>query len=112
MTPEPFRLHVPDAQVADLRERLARTRYPDEAPGSPQEAQLNGLRQFTVPIRGIPLHFIHEPGRGANPIPLLLSHGWPGSIVEFRQRRGGHFAALEQPEALACDITDFFSGLR
>lgn len=108
--PTPFRLAVPDAAIADLRERLARTRYPDEAPDSPwlfgtsvaymqelirywrerfdwraQEAQLNGLRQFSVPIRGIDLHFIHEPGRGPRPIPLLLSHGWPGSIVEFRR---------------------------
>ena len=40
-------------------------------------------RQFTVPIRGIELHFIHEPGSGINATPLLLSHGWPGSIVEF-----------------------------
>src|SRR5262249_58317297 len=50
-----------------------------------QEAGLNGLRQFTVPLGGIELHFIHEPGRGPRPIPLLLSHGWPGSIVEFRR---------------------------
>jgi pimeloyl-ACP methyl ester carboxylesterase len=49
------------------------------------EAKLNGFRQFTVPIDGIDLHFIHEPGRGANPMPLLLSHGWPGSIFEFHK---------------------------
>ena len=108
--PRPFRLQVADAAIADLRERLARTRLPDEAPDSPwlygtslaymqellrywkdgfdwrsQEADLNRFRQFTVPIGGIELHFIHEPGKGANPIPLLLSHGWPGSIVEFRR---------------------------
>jgi pimeloyl-ACP methyl ester carboxylesterase len=106
----PFRLHIPDAAVADLRERLARTRFPDEAPDSAwlygtslaymqdlvrywkdefdwrkQETDLNRFRQFTVPLRGIDLHFIHEPGRGPNPIPLLLSHGWPGSIFEFRR---------------------------
>jgi pimeloyl-ACP methyl ester carboxylesterase len=108
--PSPFRLQVPDSALADLRERLARTRFPDEPPLAPwstgtslsylkdlvhywanefdwkrQEAQLNGLRQFTVPLGGIELHFIHEPGRGPHPIPLLLSHGWPGSIVEFRR---------------------------
>jgi pimeloyl-ACP methyl ester carboxylesterase len=108
--PTPFRLQVPDSALADLRERLARTRFPDEPPLPPwstgtslaylkglveywrtgfdwraQEAQLNGFRQFTVPIRGIELHFIHEPGKGSNPIPLLLSHGWPGSIVEFKR---------------------------
>jgi pimeloyl-ACP methyl ester carboxylesterase len=106
--PKPFRLHIPDAQIADLRERLARTRWPDEPPLEPwstgtslsslqnlirdwradfdwraQEARINRFKQYTVPIRGIDVHFIHEAGRGANPMPLLLSHGWPGSIVEF-----------------------------
>jgi len=108
VTPAPFELHVPDAVLADLRERLARTRWPDEPPLAPwstgasveylqqlveywrmrfdwraQEAKLNRFRQFTVPLAGIELHFIHERGRGPDPIPLLLSHGWPGSIVEF-----------------------------
>jgi len=106
--PKPFTLHIPDAAIDDLKERLARTRFPDEPPMEPwstgtslsylkdlvefwntgfdwraQEARINRFRQFTVPIRGIELHFIHEQGRGANPMPLLLSHGWPGSIVEF-----------------------------
>jgi microsomal epoxide hydrolase len=91
-----------------LRERLARTRFPDEPPLEPwstgsslshvrelvnywhsgfdwraHEARINRLRQFTVSVRGIELHFIHEPGREAQSMPLLLSHGWPGSIVEF-----------------------------
>jgi microsomal epoxide hydrolase len=48
-----------------------------------QEAKLNAFRQFTVPLAGINLHFIHETGKGPNPMPLLLSHGWPGSVVEF-----------------------------
>ncbi len=110
VTPAPFELHVPDAVLADLRERLARTRWPDEPPLAPwstgasveylrelveywrtgfdwraQEAKLNRFRQFTVPLAGIELHFIHEPGRGPDPVPLLLSHGWPGSIVEFTE---------------------------
>lgn len=110
MKPQPFQLRIADSQLDDLRERLARTRFPDEPPLEPwstgtalgylkdlisywetsfdwraQEAALNRFRQFTVPIRGIELHFIHEPGRGPRPIPLLLSHGWPGSIVEFRR---------------------------
>jgi len=109
-TPVPFELRVPDAALADLRERLARTRWPDEPPLAPwstgasveyltelveywrtrfdwraQEAKLNRFRQFTVPLAGIELHFIHEPGRGPDPMPLLLSHGWPGSIVEFTE---------------------------
>src|SRR5918995_3607472 len=108
--PKPFRLHVPDAAIADLHERLARTRFADEPPLQPwstgtslaylkelvlhwhrgfdwraQEAKLNAFRQYAVPIRGIELHFIHEPGRGANPMPLLISHGWPGSVWEFNR---------------------------
>jgi len=105
---EPFCLQVPDAAIADLRARLARTRWPDEPPLAPwasgtsvaylktlvdywkdgfdwraAEAQLNALPQYTVPIRGIDVHFIHVPGTGKNPMPLLLSHGWPGSVLEF-----------------------------
>jgi microsomal epoxide hydrolase len=111
--PRPFSLHVPDAEIAGLRERLARTRWPDEPPGEPWstgtslaymqgltdywragfdwrawEAGLNGFRQFTVPVGGIDLHFIHEPGRGPNPMPLLISHGWPGSVLEFHKLIG------------------------
>ena len=109
-TPRPFTLHVPDSDIADLRERLSRTRWPDEPPLDPWstgtslsymkgvadywrtafdwrawEAKLNSFRQFTVAIDGIDLHFVHEPGRGANPMPLLISHGWPGSIFEFHK---------------------------
>jgi pimeloyl-ACP methyl ester carboxylesterase len=94
--------------LADLRERLARTRFPDEPPLEPwstgtsldylrglvsrwkdgfdwraHEARINTMRQFTDSVHGVELHFIHQPGRGPKPIPLLLSHGWPGSIVEF-----------------------------
>jgi pimeloyl-ACP methyl ester carboxylesterase len=108
--PTPFTLRVPDAAIADLKERLGRTRWPDEPPLEPWstgtsvsyakalveywrtgfdwrtwEAKLNGFRQFTVPIGGIDLHFIHEPGRGPNPMPLLISHGWPGSVFEFHK---------------------------
>ena len=48
-----------------------------------QEAKLNAFRQFIVPLAGIDLHFIHEGGKGPNPTPLLLCHGWPGSVMEF-----------------------------
>jgi pimeloyl-ACP methyl ester carboxylesterase len=106
----PFRLHIPDAAIADLRSRLERTRWPDEPPLTPWssgtslsyskeiaqywhagfdwrawEAKLNAFPQFTVPIAGIDLHFIHAPGRGPNPMPLLISHGWPGSVFEFHK---------------------------
>jgi len=108
MTPTPFRIEVPEATLADLRERLGRTRFPDQAPGAPwafgadlayvkelcaywrdhydwrkHEAMLNAFPQFTAPVANIGLHFIHAEGRGPAPLPLLLSHGWPGSVWEF-----------------------------
>ena len=107
-TPRPFTVAVPEAALADLQERLQRARWPDEAPGSGwrygsdlgyvkelcaywldrydwrrHEAALNRFRQFTAPVAGIDLHFIHEEGRGPRPLPLLLSHGWPGSVWEL-----------------------------
>jgi microsomal epoxide hydrolase len=107
-TPEPFRLEVDEAAIADLRERLARTRFPDQAPGEPwaygtdldylrglvaywrdgfdwraQEAALNAFPQYKLPLGGIDLHFLHVPGNGPAPRPLLLLHGWPGSVFEF-----------------------------
>ncbi|MDE2361551.1 MAG: epoxide hydrolase [Hyphomicrobiales bacterium] len=108
MKPQPFRIAVPDETLTDLRARLSRARWPDEAPGAPwsygtsvgymkelvaywrdsyewrrHEAAINTLDQFKVEIDGIGVHFIHAQGKGPNPMPLLLSHGWPGSIVEF-----------------------------
>jgi pimeloyl-ACP methyl ester carboxylesterase len=105
---QPFRLHVADSAIGDLRERLARTRFPDQAPGEPwaygtdvaylkqmvehwhsrfdwraQEARLNSFPQFKVPLHGIEVHFLQVAGKGPKPYPLLLSHGWPGSVFEF-----------------------------
>src|SRR5690349_20301164 len=93
---EPFRLQVLDAAVADLRERLARTRFPDQAPGAPwaygtdvdylrglvdywrdgfdwraQEALLNAFPQHKLPLHGIDLHFLHVTGQGPAPMPIL-----------------------------------------
>ena len=104
----PFRLAVPDRALEDLRERLARTRWPDEPPLEPWstgtsleylkglveywragfdwrawEAKLNAFPQYTARVKGIDLHFLHVPCSGKNPMPLLLSHGWPGSVFEF-----------------------------
>lgn len=105
---KPFQLHIDDQAIDDLKARLARTRFPDPAPGEPwaygtdvgylrslvdhgrsgfdwraQEARLNAFPQFKVPLHGVDLHFLHVPGRGPRPLPLLLSHGWPGSVFEF-----------------------------
>ncbi len=107
-TPESFRLDVPAADIEDLKARLARTRLPDRAPGEDwafgtdpgylarlvaywrdtfdwraQEAALNAFPQFKVHLHDIDLHYLKVEGRGPNPMPLLLLHGWPGSVYEF-----------------------------
>jgi len=107
-SPEPFVIAVPEALLNDLQQRLALTRWPDEMPGSgwhyganlayvkelvhywqhqydwrAQERLLNGFPQYRVQLEDITLHYIHQPGVGPAPMPLLLSHGWPGSIYEF-----------------------------
>ncbi len=108
--PRPFTIRIGEDVLADLRERLARVQWPDEIPGAgwrygtdlgymkelvaywrnvydwrAHEARLNQFRQFTVPVGGIELHFIHGEGVGPNPLPLLLCHGWPGSVWEFHK---------------------------
>lgn len=107
-TIQPFTIDVPQSDLDDLRERLARTRWPDELPdvgwryGVPlsylkeladywqhsydwrkQEAMLNEHPQFTTTIDGERVHFMHVRSREESAIPILMTHGWPGSIVEF-----------------------------
>ncbi len=116
--------------IADLRERLARTRFPDQGPGEPwaygtdlaymrelvgywhgrfdwraQEALLNAFPQFRVPLHGIDLHFLHVPGKGPDPCPLLLSHGWPGSVLEFVEI----IPRLADPARFGGDAADAFT---
>jgi epoxide hydrolase len=104
----PFRIDLPDSALDDLADRLARTRWPDDLPevgwsrGVPvaylrelaeywrngydwraHEATINEFPQFTTTIDGQTLHFLHVSSREPNATPLLLIHGWPGSIVEF-----------------------------
>ena len=127
---QPFRLHIPDETLQDLRARLARVRWPDEPPSPPwstgasvaymkdlvaywrdgfdwrtQEAALNSFRQFKAPLGGVDLHFIHEDGKGPNPMPLLLLHGWPGSIVEFLK----FLPMLTDPARFGADPADTFT---
>ncbi len=129
-TPAPFTLHVPDSEIADLRERLARTRFPDAAPGEPwafgtsvdymrslvaywrdgfdwrrQEARLNSFPQFKFSRDDIDLHFLHVPGKGPKPTPLLLMHGWPGSVFEFLD----FIPRLTDPAAFGGDPADAFT---
>ncbi len=105
---EPFRVDVDDTVLDDLRRRLEATRFPDPIPGTgweygtpidevaelvdhwrdgydwrAQEARLNQLDQFTTEIDGVRIHFVHARAPQRDALPLLLVHGWPGSIVEF-----------------------------
>jgi len=127
---QPFTIQVPDSVLADLRERLALVRWPDEPPGAGwrfgsdlaymkelcaywrdrydwrrHEAMLNQFSQFTVPVAGIDLHFIHQEGRGPRPLPLLLSHGWPGSVWEFHTL----IPLLTDPARFGGDPADAFT---
>jgi microsomal epoxide hydrolase len=128
--PVPFTLAVPDAALEDLCARLALTRFPDQAPGPAwaygtdvaylrelvaywrdgfdwraTEARLNALPQFKVPLHDIELHFLHVPGQGPAPCPLLLSHGWPGSVFEFL----GIIPRLTDPARFGGDPADAFT---
>ena len=110
VAPQPFRIAVEEATLLDLKRRLDATRWPDEVSESDwtfgtdlrylksvvdywrsdydwreQEKRLNRFRQFTVRLDDVDVHFIHEQGEGSAPLPLLLTHGWPGSIVEFHE---------------------------
>jgi pimeloyl-ACP methyl ester carboxylesterase len=103
----PFRAEIPKEAVADLRRRIAATRWPDKETVADQsqgaqlaklqelvrywgtdydwrkaEAKLNSLPQFMTNIDGVDIHFIHVKSREPNALPLLITHGWPGSVIE------------------------------
>ncbi|MFI6760571.1 epoxide hydrolase family protein [Micromonospora sp. NPDC050417] len=105
---KPFRIDVPQAELDDLRDRLDRTRWPDEIPdagwdyGVPVayvrklveywrdgydwrawEAKINQYPQFTTEVDGQNIHFLHVRSPHADALPLILTHGWPGSIAEY-----------------------------
>jgi microsomal epoxide hydrolase len=128
---EPFRLAVPEATLADLRERLARTRFPTVEPKAPAwafgtpvaymrevvehwrsrydwrrwEARLNAFPNWQAVIDGKRVHFILERGSGANPLPLIITHGWPGSVVELLDI----IEPLAHPERFGGDARDAFT---
>jgi microsomal epoxide hydrolase len=104
----PYRIQASDDALRDLKERLARTRFPDEIDGAgweygtdlaylkelvaywrdgfdwrAAERRLNAFDQFTTTIDGVEIHFIHQRSRHPNAMPLALTHGWPGSVFEF-----------------------------
>ena len=128
--PEPFVIAVPEAVLDDLRQRLALTRWPDEIPSAgwqygsnlayvkelvhywqhqydwrTHERLLNDFPQYRVQLDDITLHYIHQPGVGPAPMPLLLSHGWPGSIYEFAHIIG----PLTDPARYGADPRDAFT---
>jgi pimeloyl-ACP methyl ester carboxylesterase len=109
MRPEPFTVAVPDADLDDLRRRLESTRWADdfgnddwrygvertwledmvgywagEFDWRAQEAAINSFPQFRVEIDGVPVHFVHVRGEGADPIPLMLIHGWPWTFWDYK----------------------------
>lgn len=106
--PAPFRVAVPDAALDDLKKRLEMTRWPEPATdqgwsqGAPLdrlqnligywlmnydwrrfEARINALPQFRAEIDGLGIHFLHVRSKHENALPLVLTHGWPGSVIEF-----------------------------
>src|SRR5512146_545737 len=128
--PTPFTIRIADEALSDLRARLERVRWPDEPPGEPwrygtglaymqelvaywrerydwrtHEAALNRFTQLTAPVGGVGVHFIHERGVGPSPLPLLVSHGWPGSIAEFQRL----IPMLTDPGRFGADPADAFT---
>ena len=117
-TIRPFTLNVPEAALADLHARLDQTRWPeretveDWSQGTPLavlqaltaywrsgydwrvcEARLNALGQFMTEIDGLDIHFLHVRSPRADALPLVITHGWPGSVIEFM----GVIEALANP---------------
>lgn len=107
---QPFHLSIPESELVDLRRRLEQTRWPeaetvdDWSQGVPLaqakalveywrtsydwrccEAMLNGFGQFTTEIDGVAIHFLHIRSPHDNAMPMILSHGWPGSVIEFHK---------------------------
>jgi pimeloyl-ACP methyl ester carboxylesterase len=103
----PFKVHVPDEALADLRRRIKATRWPDKetvddrSQGAPLadlqalvkywgsgydwrkvEAKMNAFPQFTTNIDGVDIHFIHVRSKHKNAMPMIITHGWPGSVIE------------------------------
>ncbi|MEU7864984.1 epoxide hydrolase, partial [Nonomuraea sp. NPDC049141] len=126
---QPFRVAIPEADLDDLRRRLAATRWPDELPGvgwergvplgylrelaeywrteydwRAAEARLNRYPQFRTDLDGAPVHFLHVRSPEPEAMPLLITHGWPGSVAEFLDVIG----PLSDPAAHGGDPRDAF----
>ncbi len=125
----PFKVEVAEHILQDLRERLDRTRWPDEIAGSgwdygsnldyikelveywrttfdwrSQERLINSFPHFKTDIEGLGVHFIHEKGKGPNPVPLVVTHGWPGTFFEMHKI----IPLLSDPAGHGGDAADSF----
>ena len=108
MAVQPYKIEIPDSVLDELKSRLERTRWPDELPGTgwdygsnldyvkelveywrtkfdwhAQEKLINSFSHFKSEVDGLNIHFIHEKGKGPNPMPLVITHGWPGTFFEM-----------------------------
>lgn len=126
---QPFEIAIPEEDLVDLERRLAATRWPDSLTDAEwdygtdvayakslvrywqtgfdwraQERRLNAFPQFRTEIDGLQIHFAHVEGKGPDPIPLVLSHGWPSSFYEMHKVIG----PLSDPEAHGGDPRDAF----
>lgn len=129
MSPEPFEIAIPQRKLDDLMDRLDAMAWPhdfeneDWAYGVPRsllesyvetwrhgfdwrarEAEMNAYRHFRTEVDGVPVHFLHERGRGPDPIPLVLTHGWPWTFWDFKDV----LPALIDPAAHGGDPADSF----
>lgn len=125
----PFTVHIPQSDLDDLSDRLARTRWPDEVSGAgwdygsnmdymqelcdywrnkfdwrAQENAINKFAHFRAEIGGIGIHFIHERGKGENPVPIMLLHGWPSSFWQMQKI----IPFLTDPEGHGGEASDSF----
>ena len=129
MKVRPFTIAVENSVLDDLRQRLADTRWPDEIPNTgwdygsnltyikelvdywrtdfdwrAQEAKLNAFNHFKSEVDGLDIHFIHEKGKGPNPIPLIITHGWPSGFFEMTKI----IPLLADPASYGGDAADSF----
>jgi hypothetical protein len=128
-SPTSFEINIPQADLDDMMDRLRRTRFPDDFANDAWdygyntayhkelidhwindydwrdvERRMNELPHFKIELMGVPLHFIHVKGKGPNPMPLLIHHGWPWTFWDLRKVIG----PLTDPEAYGGKAEDSF----
>ena len=129
MNIQPYEVHISDEVLEDLKERLARTRWPDEIEGADwdygsnlayirelcdywlndfdwreREREINEFDHFRAEVDGLGIHFIHAKGTGPNPMPLVITHGWPSTFVEMLKI----IPLLSDPAGHGADAEDSF----